>query len=69
MNTKLQKAYTYLAAAVCVSIPFMTYAKAFVNIAMICLLGILILGFKKDKIIALLNQRYVKMFFVFYQLA
>ena len=65
MNTKLQKAYTYLAAAVCVSIPFMTYAKAFVNITMICLLGILILGFKKDKIIALLNQRYVKMFFVF----
>jgi O-antigen ligase len=43
----------------------MTYAKAFVNITMICLLGILILGFKKDKIIALLNQRYVKMFFVF----
>tara|TARA_B100001059_G_scaffold82882_1_gene80947 strand:- start:1000 stop:2214 length:1215 start_codon:yes stop_codon:yes gene_type:complete len=65
MNTKLQKAYTYLAAAVCVSIPFMTYAKAFVNVTMICLLGILILGFKKDKIIALLNQRYVKMFFVF----
>ena len=65
MNTKLQKAYTYLAAAVCVSIPFMTYAKAFVNITMICLFGILILGFKKDKIIALLNQRYVKMFFVF----
>ena len=65
MNTKLQKAYTYLAAAVCVSIPFMTYAKAFVNITMICLLGILILGFKKDKIIALLKQRYVKMFFVF----
>jgi O-antigen ligase len=65
MNTKLQKAYTYLAAAVCVSIPFMTYAKAFVNVTMICLLGILILGFKKDKIIALLNQRYVKIFFVF----
>lgn len=65
MNTKLQKAYTYLAAAVCVSIPFMTYAKAFVNITMICLFGILILGFKKDKIIALLNQRYVKIFFVF----
>ena len=65
MNTKLQKAYTYLAAAVCISIPFMTYAKAFVNVTMICLLGILILGFKKDKIIALLNQRYVKMFFVF----
>ena len=65
MNPKLQKAYTYLAAAVCVSIPFMTYAKAFVNVTMICLLGILILGFKKDKIIALLNQRYVKMFFVF----
>ena len=65
MNPKLQKAYTYLAAAVCVSIPFMTYAKAFVNVTMICLLGVLILGFKKDKIIALLNQRYVKMFFVF----
>ena len=65
MNTKLQKVYTYLAAAVCVSIPFMTYAKAFVNVTMICLLGILILGFKKDKIIGLLNQRYVKIFFVF----
>ena len=65
MNTKLQKAYTYLAAAVCVFIPFMTYAKAFVNVTMICLLGILILGFKKDKIITLLNQRYLKMFFVF----
>ena len=65
MNTRLEKTYTYLAAAICLSIPFMTYAKAFVNVTMICLFGILILVFKKDKIIALLNQRYLKIFFVF----
>ncbi len=65
MNTRLEKTYTYLAAAICLSTPFMTYAKAFVNVTMICLLGILILVFKKDKIIALLNQRYLKIFFLF----
>ena len=65
MNTRLEKTYTYLAAAICLSTPFMTYAKAFVNVTMICLLGILILVFKKDKTIALLNQRYLKIFFLF----
>ena len=60
-----EKIYTYLAALICLSIPFMTYAKAFVNIIMICLFLILILTLKKDKITGLFNPHYLKIFFGF----
>ena len=65
MKFRLEKIYTYLAAIICLSIPFMTYAKAFVNIIMICLFLLLIITHKKDKIIGLLNPRYLKIFFGF----
>ncbi len=65
MKYRLEKTYTYLAALICLSIPFMTYAKAFVNIIMICLFLILILTLKKDKITGLFNPHYLKIFFGF----
>ena len=65
MKYRLEKIYTYLAALICLSIPFMTYAKAFVNIIMICLFLILILTLKKDKITGLFNPHYLKIFFGF----
>ena len=65
MKFRLEKIYTYLAALISLSIPFMIYAKAFVNIIMICLFLILILTLKKDKIIGLLNPNYIKIFFGF----
>ena len=65
MKYRLGKIYTYLAALICLSIPFMTYAKAFVNIIMICLFLILILTLKKDKITGLFNPHYLKIFFGF----
>ena len=65
MNFNLEKTYNYLAALICVSIPFMTYAKAFVNICMICLFLIMVVSYNKDKIINIINQKFFKALAVF----
>ena len=60
MNSNLEKTYNYLAALICVSIPFMTYAKAFVNICMMCLFLIMVVSYNKDKVINIVNQKFFK---------
>ena len=65
MNFNLEKTYNYLAALICVSIPFMTYAKAFVNICMICLFLIMVVSYNKDKVINIINQKFFKAFAIF----
>ena len=65
MNFNLEKTYNYLAALICVSIPFMTYAKAFVNICMICLFLIMVVSFNKDKVINIVNQKFFKALTIF----
>ncbi len=65
MNFNLEKTYNYLAALICVSIPFMTYAKAFVNICMICLFLIMVVSHNKDKVINIVNQKFFKALAIF----
>ena len=65
MNFNLEKTYNYLAALICVSIPFMTYAKAFVNICMICLFLIMVVSFNKEKLINIINQKFFKALAIF----
>ena len=65
MNFNLEKTYNYLAALICVSIPFMTYAKAFVNICMICLFLIMVVSYNKDKVINIVNEKFFKAFTIF----
>ena len=65
MNFNLEKTYNYLAALICVSIPFMTYAKAFVNICMVCLFLIMVVSYNKDKVINIVNQNFFKAFTIF----
>ena len=65
MNFNLEKTYNYLAALICVSIPFMTYAKAFVNICMICLFLIMVVSFNKEKLINIINQKFFKTLAIF----
>ena len=65
MNFNLEKTYNYLAALICVSIPFMTYAKAFVNICMICLFLIMVVSYNKDKVINIVNQNFFKVLTTF----
>ena len=65
MNFSLEKTYNYLAALICISIPFMTYAKAFVNICMICLFLIMVVSYNKDKVINIVNQKFFKAFTIF----
>ena len=50
MRSKAQKIYDYLAAIICISIPFMTYAKAFANIVMISMLIVTFFTFNLKKI-------------------
>ena len=66
MNFSLEKTYNYLAALICVSIPFMTYAKAFVNICMICLFLIMVVSYNKDKVINIVNEKFFKAFTIFF---
>ena len=65
MSLKLEQTYTYLAALICASIPFMTYAKAFVNISMICLTLILFAKLNKEKFKKIITQNTLILFFVF----
>ena len=66
MQSKAQKIYDYLAAIICLSIPFMTYAKAFVNIVMISMLIFIFFIFNLKKIKHFINQKYFKIFFGFF---
>ena len=66
MESKAQKTYDYLAAIICLSIPFMTYAKAFVNIVMISMLIVTFFIFNLKKIKHFINQKYFKIFFGFF---
>ena len=66
MQSKAQKTYDYLAAIICLSIPFMTYAKAFVNIVMISMLIVTFFIFNLKKIKQLIYQKYFKIFFGFF---
>ena len=66
MQFKAQKTYDYLAAIICLSIPFMTYAKAFVNIVMISMLIVTFFIFNLKKIKQLIYQKYFKIFFGFF---
>ena len=60
MKNTLAKTYNYIVFLICLSIPFMTYANAFVNISMICLLCILIAIFEREKIIKIFRFRFLK---------
>ena len=65
MKTQLERIYNYIAALICVSIPFMTYAKAFVNICMICLFAIILISFDKERLIKIINLKFFKAFLIF----
>ena len=65
MSLKLEQTYTYLAALICASIPFMIYAKAFVNISMICLTLILFAQLNKEKFKKIITQNTLILLFVF----
>jgi len=60
MKNTLAKIYNYIVFLICLSIPFMTYANAFANISMICLLCILIAIFEREKIIKIFRFRFLK---------
>ena len=49
----------------CLSIPFMTYAKAFVNICMICLFLILIVLINKQIFLEIIKNTFFKIFLIF----
>jgi len=61
----LKTTYNYLGFLICLSIPYMTYAKAFVNISMIGLFVILIVLCEKHKILEIIQHRYFKVFLIF----
>ena len=58
MNNKLEKTYNYIGFLICLSIPFMTYAKAFVNICMICLFLILVVLPNKQKSLVIFKNNF-----------
>tara|TARA_B100000575_G_C23121120_1_gene648832 strand:- start:829 stop:2094 length:1266 start_codon:yes stop_codon:yes gene_type:complete len=65
MKTHLERTYNYIAALICISIPFMTYAKAFVNICMICLFVLILISFEKERLIKIINLKFFKAFLIF----
>ncbi len=65
MKNTLEKTYNYVGFFMCLSIPFMNYAKAFVNICMICLFLILVVLFNKQKFLEIIKNRFFKIFLVF----
>ena len=65
MNNKLEKTYNYIGFLICFSIPFMTYAKAFVNICMICLFLILVVLPNKQKALEIIKNNFFKTFLIF----
>ncbi len=64
MNT-LKKTYNYIGFLMCLSIPFMTYSKAFVNICMICLFLIFVILQNKQNFLEIIKNTFFKIFLVF----
>ena len=65
MKNTLEKTYNYIGFLMCLSIPFMTYAKAFVNICMICLFLILLVLLNKQFFIEIIKNTFFKIFLIF----
>ena len=65
MKNTLEKIYNYIGFLMCLSIPFMTYAKAFVNICMICLFLILLVLLNKQFFIEIIKNTFFKIFLIF----
>ena len=65
MNNKLEKTYNYIGFLICLSIPFMTYAKAFVNICMICLFLIFVALPNKQNFLEIIKNTFFKTFLIF----
>ena len=65
MRNTLDKIYNYIGFLMCLSIPFMTYAKAFVNICMICLFLILIVLINKQIFLEIIKNTFFKIFLIF----
>ena len=65
MKNTLENIYNYLGFLVCLSIPYMTQAKAFANVGMICLFLILIVLFDKQKLLEIIKNRFFKLFSIF----
>tara|TARA_X000001036_G_scaffold433287_1_gene470649 strand:- start:6 stop:1220 length:1215 start_codon:yes stop_codon:yes gene_type:complete len=65
VKNTLEKIYNYLGFLICLSIPYMTFANAFVNISMICLFVIFVAMHDKQKILEAIQNRYFKVFSIF----
>ena len=65
MKNTLEKTYNYIGFLMCLSIPFMTHAKAFVNICMICLFLILLVLLNKQFFIEIIKNTFFKIFLIF----
>ena len=65
MQNTLEKTYNYIGCLICLSIPFMTYANAFVNICMICLFLILVVLPNKQKALEIIKNNFFKTFLIF----
>ena len=65
MKAKAEKLYTYFAAAICLFIPFMTHAKAFVNVLMIGLVLLLFMLPQRASVINFFKQNYFRCLIAF----
>ena len=65
MKNTLEKTYNYIGFLICLSIPFMTYAKAFVNICMICLFLIIVVLLNKQLFFEIIKNTFFKIFLIF----
>ena len=65
MKNSLEKTYNYLSFLLCLSIPFMTYSKAFVNICMICLFLIFVVLLNQQIFLEILKNTFFKTFLIF----
>ena len=65
MQNTIEKTYNYIGFLICLSIPFMTYANAFVNICMICLFLILVLLPSKQFFLETIKHTFFKTFLIF----
>ena len=57
---RLDKLYSTLIIALCFYLPFMSYARAFANIIMLCLFFILIINYNKKKLHKILSYDLIK---------
>ena len=65
MQKNLEKTYNYIGYLICLSIPFMTYANAFVNICMICMFLILVVLSNKQNFLEIIKHTFFKIFLIF----